>query len=82
MTLPTQVGATYALDFMAAAVSGQPTYSNLGTVSAGTLVGAGFTVPFSAVNAFGTQVYVAESFSFVNCLSVSRGVGLCRAKST
>ncbi len=65
VTLPTQVGATYALDFMAAAVSGQPTYSNLGTVSAGTLVGAGFAVPFSAVNAFGTQVYVAESFSFV-----------------
>jgi hypothetical protein len=64
VTLPTQVGATYALDFMAAAVSGQSSYTNTGTVSAGSLVGAGFTVPFSAANAFGAQVYVPQSFSF------------------
>jgi hypothetical protein len=65
VTLPTQVGATYALDFKAAAVPGFPSYTNTGTVSAGSLVGAGFTVPFSAANAFGTQVYHPQSFSFV-----------------
>jgi hypothetical protein len=65
VTLPTQVGATYALDFKAAAVPGFPSYTNTGTVSAGSLVGAGFTVPYSAANAFGAQVYFAQSFSFV-----------------
>jgi hypothetical protein len=65
VTLPTQAGATYALDFQAAAVPGQPSYTNTGTVSAGSLVGAGFTVPFSAPNAFSTQVYFPQSFSFV-----------------
>lgn len=65
VTLPTQVGATYALDFKATAVPGFPSYTNTGTVSAGSLVGAGFTVPFSAANAFGAQVYFPQSFSFV-----------------
>lgn len=64
-TLPTQVGSTYALDFKAAAVPGLPAYTNTGTVSAGSLAGASFTVPFSAANAFGAQVYVPESFNFV-----------------
>jgi Protein of unknown function (DUF642) len=65
VTLPTQIGATYALDFKAAAVPGNPAYTNTGTVTAGSLVGAGFTVPFSAPNDFGGQVYVTKSFSFV-----------------
>lgn len=65
VTLPTQVGATYALDFMAAAVAGFPSYTNTGTVSAGSLVAAGFSVPFSAANAFSAQVYFPQSFSFV-----------------
>jgi hypothetical protein len=65
VTLPTQVGATYGLDFVAAAVPGFPSYTNTGTVSAGSLVGAGFTVPFSAANDFAGQIYFPQSFSFV-----------------
>jgi hypothetical protein len=65
VTLPTQVGASYALDFMAAAVPGQANYFNTGLVSAGSLSGVGFTVPVSAPNDFGGQVYVAESFIFL-----------------
>ncbi len=65
VALPTLVGTSYVLDFKAAAVPGFPNYTNTGTVSAGSLASAGFTVPFSAVNAFSTQVYYGQSFNFV-----------------
>jgi hypothetical protein len=64
ITLPTMQGATYALSFGAAAVSGQPTYTNTGTVSAGSLT-ANFAPTFSAENAFASQTFYTQSYQFI-----------------
>jgi hypothetical protein len=64
INLTTVQGATYALSFSAAAVSGNPTYTNTGTVSAGSLT-ANFAPAFSAENAFASQVFYTQSYQFI-----------------
>ncbi len=64
INLPTLQGATYALSFGAAAVLGQPTYTNTGTVSAGSLT-ANFAPAFSAANAFTGQVFHTQNYQFI-----------------
>jgi hypothetical protein len=64
INLPTMQGATYALSFGAAAVSGQPTYTNTGTVSAGSLT-ANFAPAFSAENNFSGQAFYTQSYQFI-----------------
>jgi hypothetical protein len=64
ISLPTVIGATYALSFDAAAVPGFPTYYNAGTVSAGSLA-VGFAPAYSAPNDFAGQVFHAQQFSFI-----------------
>jgi hypothetical protein len=64
ISLPTVVGATYALSFDAAAVTGNPAYRNEGSVSAGSLTAA-FAPAYSPDNAFETQVFHAQHLSFV-----------------
>lgn len=63
ISLPTINGATYSLTFDAAAVPGNPTYDNRGTVTAGSL-SANFAPSFSANLDFMGQVFHAQSFSF------------------
>jgi Protein of unknown function (DUF642) len=63
ITLPTVTGALYALSFDAAAVPGFPSYTNQGTVSAGSL-SASFAPAFSAANDFTGQVFHTQNFNF------------------
>ncbi len=62
INLPTVQGATYALSFGAAAVSGYPTYTNTGTVSAGSLT-ANFAPAFST--SFSAQTFYTQSYQFI-----------------
>jgi hypothetical protein len=62
INLPTVLGATYALSFGAAAVSGQSTYTNTGTVSAGSLT-ANFAPAFST--SFSAQTFYTQSYQFI-----------------
>ncbi len=64
ISVPTVIGATYALSFDAAAVPGHPAYHNAGTVSAGSLT-ATFAPAYSPPNDFAGQVFEAQLFSFV-----------------
>jgi len=64
ISLPTLIGATYALSFDAAAVPGFPTYHNAGTVSAGSFTAA-FAPGDSVPNDFAGQVFEAQHFLFV-----------------
>ena len=62
ISLPTLQGATYALQFDAAAVSGFPTYQNAGVVTAGSL-SASFAPAFSA--SFSAQTFHAQNYQFI-----------------
>ena len=65
INLPTLQGATYALSFEAAAVwPTYSTYTNTGTVSAGSLT-ANFAPAFSAENAFASQVFYTQNYQFI-----------------
>jgi hypothetical protein len=64
ISLPTLVGATYAVSFDAAAVPGFPSYRNEGTVSAGSSTAA-FSPAFSVAFDFSGQDFHAQQFSFV-----------------
>lgn len=64
ISVPTVIGATYALSFDAAAVPGFPTYHNAGTVSTGSFTAA-FAPGYSLPNDFAGQVFEAQQFSFV-----------------
>ena len=63
ISLPTINGATYSLTFDAAAVPGYPSYTDQGTVSAGSL-SANFAAAFSPAFDFAGQVFQPQSFSF------------------
>lgn len=64
IVLPTVTGATYSLTFGAAAVSGLPTYTNGGRVTAGSLVNAAFAPTFTGGSNFSGQTFYTQSFSF------------------
>lgn len=81
IALPTVAGATYSLTFDAAAVSGLPTYTNGGRVTAGSLSSAAFAPAFSGASNFSGQTFYAQSFTF-QALSASTLLTIAAATPT